>query len=78
MTFSDRQDTVFERETPAKRQEYLLVCGREIEALLLSKKVGQTISFKWANSGLFLILFILNLFTTTIYEMTFNGLFPHL
>ena len=33
------QDTVFEREKPTKRQEYLLVCGREIEALLLSKKV---------------------------------------
>ena len=30
-------DTVFEREKPAKRQEYLLVCGREIEALSSSK-----------------------------------------
>jgi dynein heavy chain len=31
-------DTVFEREKPAKRQEYLLICGREIEALSASKR----------------------------------------
>ena len=37
--FFQFQDTVFEREKPAKRQEYLLVCGRETESLLLSKKV---------------------------------------
>ena len=31
-------DTIFEREKPAKRQEYLLICGREIEALSSSKR----------------------------------------
>ena len=36
-------DTVFEREKPAKRQEYLLVCGREIEALSSSKKHREKI-----------------------------------
>ena len=36
-------DTVFEREKPAKRQEYLLVCGREIEALSSSKRHREKI-----------------------------------
>ena len=31
-------DTIFEREKPAKRQEYLLICGREIEALSSSRR----------------------------------------
>ena len=31
-------DTVFEKEKPAKRQEYLLICGREIEALSASRR----------------------------------------
>ena len=36
-------DTVFEREKPAKRQEYLLVCSREIEALSSSKRHREKI-----------------------------------
>ena len=36
-------DTVFEREKPAKRQEYILVCGREIEALSSSKRNREKI-----------------------------------
>lgn len=36
-------DTVFEREKPAKRQEYLLVCGREIEAMSSSKRHRERI-----------------------------------
>ena len=36
-------DTVFEREKPAKRQEFLLICGREIEALSSSKKHREKI-----------------------------------
>ena len=36
-------DTVFEKEKPAKRQEYLLVCGREIEALSASRRHREKI-----------------------------------
>ena len=38
-------DTVFEREKPAKRQEFLLICGREIEALSSSKKHREKIQY---------------------------------
>ncbi len=36
-------DTVFEREKPAKRQEFLLVCSREIESLSASRRHREKI-----------------------------------
>ena len=37
-------DIVFECEMPAKRQEYLLICDREIEAINVSKKCREKIA----------------------------------
>lgn len=37
-------DIVFECEMPAKRQEYLLICDREIEAINVSKRCRERIS----------------------------------